>query len=103
MFTRLLPFHRVNPGHYEDSWVVEHVAVFPRFQGRGVVAALLREILERGRERGFGRCELNMLTGNAQALQAYRKAGFSIVEETSDEEFLRIFATPGMQRLCREL
>ena len=103
MFTRLLPFHRVNPGHHEDSWVVEHVAVFPRFQGRGVAAALLHEILARGRERGFGRCELNMLTGNTQAMRTYRRAGFSVVEETSDEEFMSIFATPGMQRLCREL
>ncbi|MEW6554324.1 MAG: GNAT family N-acetyltransferase [Actinomycetota bacterium] len=103
MFARLQPFHRVNPKHYEDSWVVEHVAVFPEFRGRGIVCDLLREILERGRERGFASAELNMLIGNTPALGAYEKAGFFIVEENTDEEFMGIFGSPGMARLYMQL
>jgi GNAT superfamily N-acetyltransferase len=103
MDERMQPFHRVNPKHYEDSWVVEHVAVFPDFRGRGVIGDLLREILDRGRELGYGSAELNMLIGNTPAMRAYDKAGFFIVEENTDEEFMRIFGSPGMSRLYMEL
>jgi translation initiation factor 4G len=103
MFERLQPFNRVNPRHYEDTWVIEHVAVFPEFRGRGMVSALLLEILEQGRERGFKSAELNMLIGNTPAQRAYEKAGFVIVEENTDEEFMRIFGSPGMARLYMQL
>lgn len=99
MYRRMLPFHRVNPRHSEDSWVVENVAVFPEFRRLGIVSSLLEEILRRGRERAYGHAELNMLIGNEPALGAYSKAGFVIVEEKTDEEFMRIFGTPGMVRL----
>ncbi len=102
-YERMQPFHRVNPRHYEDSWVVEHVAVFPPYRGRGVISELLREILEKGRELGYRCAELNMLIGNAPAMRAYEKAGFAVVEENTDEEFLEIFGSPGMSRLYMEL
>lgn len=103
MNARMQPFHRVNPKHYDDSWVIEHVAVFPDLRGRGVITSLLQEILAKGRELGYGCAELNMLSGNAPALAAYHKAGFIIVEENGDEEFMRMFASPGMLRLYMEL
>lgn len=103
MNARMQPFHRVNPVHYEDSWVIEHVAVFSEFRGRGIVTTLLRDILDRGREREYGCSELNMLIGNTPARRAYEKAGFIAVEEHTDEEFMRIFTTPGMLRMYREL
>jgi len=100
---RMQPFYRVYPGHYEDSWVVEHVAVFPSFRRRGLVTALLEEILRKGRERGYARAELNMFIGNEPARRAYEKAGFVAVEERTDDEFMRIFKSPGMLRMYREL
>lgn len=100
---RMQPFYRVNPGHYHDSWVVEHVAVFPEFRRRGVVTALLGRILREGRERGYACAELNMLIGNEPARWAYEKAGFVVVEEKTDDEFMRIFNCPGMLRMYREL
>jgi GNAT superfamily N-acetyltransferase len=103
MFERLQPFHRVNPKHYEDSWVVEHVAVFPDFRGKGIISALLQEILDRGRERGYRSAELNMLIGNTPAQRAYEKAGFVIVEENTDDEFMQIFGSPGMARLYMQM
>ncbi|MBN2025664.1 MAG: GNAT family N-acetyltransferase [Actinobacteria bacterium] len=99
MYARMLPFHRVNPKHYEDSWVIEHVAVFPDFRGRGIITSLLEEILQRGREAGYDHAELNMLMGNTPARGAYEKTGFVIVEENTDEEFMQLFNTPGMVRL----
>jgi len=103
MYERMLPFHRVNPKHYEDSWVVEHVAVFADFRGQGVITALLGEILEKGRRSGYRCAELNMLIGNTPAQGAYEKVGFVIVEENFDDEFMKIFASPGMARLYMEL
>jgi GNAT superfamily N-acetyltransferase len=103
MNARMQPFHRVNPRHYEDSWVIEHVAVFPEFRGRGVITALLQEILARGRELGYGSAELNMLIGNVPARSAYEKAGFFVVEENTDDEFMALFKSPGMVRMYMEL
>lgn len=103
MYERMRPFHRVNPRHYEDSWVIEHVGVFPQYRGRGVISALLQEILERGRGLGYERAELNMLIGNEPAQGAYEKAGFTIVEENTDPEFEEIFGSPGMVRMLMEL
>jgi GNAT superfamily N-acetyltransferase len=103
MNARMQPFHRVNPAHYQDSWVIEHVAVFPDFRGQGVITALLREILERGRELGYACAELNMLIGNTPAIRAYEKAGFFVVEENTDEEFMNTFGSPGMSRLYKDL
>jgi ribosomal protein S18 acetylase RimI-like enzyme len=103
MYARMQPFHRVNPKHYEDSWVIEHVAVFPEFRGQRVISALLQQILDRGRERGYRSAELNMLIGNTPAQGAYEKAGFIIVEENTDDEFMQIFGSPGMARLYMQL
>lgn len=103
MYARMQPFHRVNPRHYEDSWVIEHVAVFPDYRGGGVITSLLEEILQRGREAGYDHAELNMLIGNTPARRAYEKAGFVIVEENTDEEFMSLFNTPGMFRLYMRL
>jgi ribosomal protein S18 acetylase RimI-like enzyme len=103
MYERMRPFHRVNPRHYEDSWVIEHVGVFPQYRGRGVISSLLQEILERGRGHGYKRAEINMLIGNEPAQGAYEKAGFAIVEENTDPEFEAIFGSPGMVRMLIEL
>lgn len=103
MYERMLPFHRVNPEHYEDSWVIEHVAVFPDYRGQGIITSLLEEVLRRGREAGYDHAELNMLIGNTPARRAYEKAGFVIVEENTDEEFMKLFNTPGMARLYQRL
>ena len=103
MYERMRPFHRVNPKHYEDSWVIEHVAVFPDYRGRGIITSLLEEILRRGREADYDHAELNMLIGNTPARRAYEKAGFVIVEENTDEEFMGLFNAPGMARLYLRL
>lgn len=103
MYARMQPFYRVNPGHYKDSWVVEHVAIFPEYRRRGVVTTLLEEILRLGGERGYGCAELNMLIGNEPARRAYERAGFVAAEEKTDDEFMRIFNCPGMLRMYREL
>ncbi|MDY6796437.1 MAG: GNAT family N-acetyltransferase [Actinomycetota bacterium] len=103
MAKRLEPLMRVYPVHGHDIWVVENVAVFPRFRRKGLLDSLLDRILQKGRDRGFKRAELRMLIGNIPAQKAYEKAGFRIVEEFVDTEFEEIFGCPGMARMVVDL
>jgi GNAT superfamily N-acetyltransferase len=100
---RMQPFYRVNPKHPEDAWVLEAVAVFPPYRGNGLIQGLLREILEIGKRRGYRHAELRMFIGNEPARRAYEKAGFIAAEERVDPEFEKIFASPGMVRMVKEL
>jgi ribosomal protein S18 acetylase RimI-like enzyme len=99
----LQPYYRVCTPHPQDAWVIEHVAVFPEFRGRGIVTGLLEKILDRGRERGFKHAELDMLIGNTPARRAYEKVGFKVTEEHEDAEFARLFGRPGMLKMTIDL
>ena len=55
---------------------VHDLAVSPRFQRRGVGAALLAAIEAGARERGCCKLTLEVLEGNAGARRAYEHAGF---------------------------
>jgi len=103
MAERLRPFYRVYPTHPEDAWVIENVAVFPAFRRRGLISALLEKVLDRGRRLGYRYAELGMLIGNLPARRAYEKAGMTVVEESTDTEFEKIFGCPGMARMVVKL
>jgi translation initiation factor 4G len=103
MVERLQPFYRVYPSHPDDAWVIENVAVLPDFRRRGVINALLMEVLDKGRQRAYRYAELGMLIGNLPAQRAYEKAGMVVVEEMTDPEFEEIFGSPGMARMVVEL
>jgi ribosomal protein S18 acetylase RimI-like enzyme len=49
---RALTVLSVSPDHVPGAWIVEDVATRPEFRRRGLVDALLEEIMERGRKRG---------------------------------------------------
>jgi len=99
----LQPYYRVCPVHPEDAWIVEHVAVFPEFRGRGIIIDLLEKVLERGRQRGYKYAQLDMLIGNAPAQRAYEKAGFRASDEREDPEFAKIFGAPGILKMSTPL
>ncbi|OFW55713.1 MAG: hypothetical protein A2W01_10345 [Candidatus Solincola sediminis] len=103
MLQALQPYYRVRPDHPEDAWIIEHVAVFPEFRGRGLILDLLEKILERGRERGYKLAQLDMLIGNAPAQRAYEKAGFKASDQREDPEFATLFGAPGMLKMSTPL
>jgi ribosomal protein S18 acetylase RimI-like enzyme len=103
MYDRMQPYFRVNFPHPEDAWIVEHVAVFPKYRGNGVVQLLLDGILKKGLDLGYRHAELGMLIGNTPAQKAYEKAGFVAAEERTDPEFEKLFESPGMVRMVKEL
>jgi ribosomal protein S18 acetylase RimI-like enzyme len=87
----------------DDRWVVEWVALRSRARGKGVAAALLRAVLERGRAAGFRKAQITYLIGNAPARRAYERAGFSAMDEKRDPQFEAIFGAPGTVRMGIDL
>jgi ribosomal protein S18 acetylase RimI-like enzyme len=89
--------------HEPGAWVVEHVATKGDFRRRGLVERLIREMLERGRERGATTADIGVLIGNDPAQRAYEKCGFEVVEEKRDAAFEVAYGSPGARMLRRGL
>ena len=92
-----------HPGPHEGAWILESVATLPEYRGRGLIGALIGEILEEGRRSGFGLAQVSFLIGNIPAERAYQKAGFRIHDEKRHPDFEAVFGCPGTARMLREL
>lgn len=91
------------PDEVEGAWVIDSVATVPEFRRKGIVSKLLEEILEKGREHGFRRAQINMYIGNIPAQRAYQKQGFRVLDEKRHPDFEAEIGSPGMVRLLRDL
>jgi GNAT superfamily N-acetyltransferase len=103
MAERLSPLFKVDPPKADGVWVVENVATFPRFRGRGLINLLLERVLQEGRDRGHNRAQINIMTGNVPAQRAYEKVGFRVDRDYGDPSFEDFFDSPGMTRMLLEL
>jgi ribosomal protein S18 acetylase RimI-like enzyme len=100
---RVAPFLSVVPEHAPNTWIVENVATAPGYRRRGLVDALLVEILARGRERGARVADIGVLIGNDPAQRAYEKAGFAMIGEKRNPELEKTWGTAGVRSLRRAL
>ena len=100
---RYLPWMTCVPDKTEGAWIVESVAARPEHRRKGVVNALLAEILNRGRESGYKRAQIGVLINNTPARRAYEKSGFTFVGEKRDPSFEAVFNTPGITKLLQDL
>lgn len=100
---RALTILNVAPEHVPGAWIVEDVATRPEFRRRGLVDALMQEIMERGRKRGATVSDIAVFTGNDSAQRAYEKSGYVVVEEKRDAAFEAVYKTPGVRTLRRTL
>jgi translation initiation factor 4G len=91
------------PDEVEGAWVVDSVATVPEFRRRGIVSKLLDKILDKGRQQGFPRAQINMYIGNIPAQKAYEKHGFRILDEKRHPSFEAEIGSPGMVRLLLDL
>jgi len=98
---RIAPFLTCVPETAEDAWVVEWVATRPEYRGQGLVHALLRAILQCGRDRRHERAQIGVLIGNTPAQRAYEGAGFRVVDEKRHPDFEAAIGSPGIRRLLR--
>lgn len=52
------------------------LAIHPSFAGKGLGSAMMKEIIEFAKEKGFLRVELSVVVTNEKAIHLYEKAGF---------------------------
>ncbi len=85
------------------DWCVEFVATLPEYRRRGLVDALMSEVLRQGVERGHKLAQITILIGNDAAQRAYEKAGFKVHDERGTKEFEAAIGAPGFRRFLRPL
>jgi translation initiation factor 4G len=100
---RALTILNVAPEHVPGAWIIEDVATRPEFRRRGLVDALMQEIMERGRKRGATVSDIGVFIGNDSAQKAYQKAGYVVVGEKTHPDFEAVYGTPGVRTLRRSL
>lgn len=86
----------------DGAWVIESVATMPEFRRRGLVDALMAEVLEAGRTRGHRIAQLTILIGNIAAQRAYEKAGFRVRDEKRHRDFEAALGAPGFMLMVRD-
>jgi ribosomal protein S18 acetylase RimI-like enzyme len=86
--------------------VIENVATRPEYRRRGLIGALIEEVLGRVEEVLEDGCKLAQITtyiGNDPAQSAYEKSGFRVLDEKRCTEVQKILGVPGFVRLTRKL
>ena len=92
-----------DPGPPGPRWVIENVATRPEMRRRGLVDALLHQLLGHGRERGFDHAQISVFIDNERARRAYVKAGFEPLVEQRSEDWPREIGCPGTEMLLQAL
>lgn len=96
---RVTPFVECLPEKVGRPWIVEWVATLPEYRRRGLVHALLLEMLAEGRGRGHAAAQIMVLIGNVSAERAYERVGFRHRDERRSPAFERLLGTPGIARM----
>jgi len=91
------------PDSVEGAWVIDSVASIQRLRRKGIVSKLLKEIMEKGRKKGFKLAQINIYIGNVAAQRLYEKHGFTVIDEVRDPYFEAQIGSPGMARMLRNL
>src|SRR5688500_10093989 len=92
-----------DPGPPGPRWVIENVATKPAMRRKGLVDALLHQLLGHGRERGFEHAQISVFIENERARRAYVKAGFAPVAEMRSADWERELGSPGTEMLLQPL
>ncbi|MGD8345357.1 MAG: GNAT family N-acetyltransferase [Desulfobacterales bacterium] len=91
------------PDTVQDAWIIDSVATLPAYRRKGIVGRLLTAILEKGRQKGFRRAQINLYIGNQPAQRAYEKYGFEIADQKCHPDFEAEIGSPGMVRMLKNL
>jgi ribosomal protein S18 acetylase RimI-like enzyme len=96
-------FIQEDPGPPGPRWVIENVATKPEARRKGLVDALLHQLLGHGRERGFEYAQISVFLENERARRAYVKAGFEVAAEQRSDDWSREIGCPGIEMLLQPL
>jgi ribosomal protein S18 acetylase RimI-like enzyme len=92
-----------DPGPPGPRWVIENVATKPEMRRRGLVDALLHQLLGHGRERGLEYAQISVFIENERARRAYIKAGFEPLAEQRSDGWEQEIGCPGTEMLLQPL
>lgn len=85
------------------DFAIESVATLPEYRRRGLISALLDEVLRNATERGCKLAQVTTYIGNDPAQSAYEKSGFTVLDEKRCADSEKILGVPGFVRLTRQL
>jgi ribosomal protein S18 acetylase RimI-like enzyme len=91
---RLMTFEEPGYGFVDDSTPEIALAILPDHRGRGMGGALLEEIRDVARSRGYGALSLSVEHGNP-ALRLYERSGFVKLFETEDAWTMKVDLSTG--------
>lgn len=86
-----------------DEYFINNVAVFPKFQGRGVGEFLMSLAKKRAKESGLNSCALTVEIENSRAVSWYQHLGYQIVETVKVERLQRRIGFTGLHRMVKTL
>ena len=81
VFRRSLEMTPLMPRPARDTLYVADLGVAPAMRGRGIGTALLQRHLDRAREEGLRRYELDVSVSNPRGQQLYERFGFRVTRE----------------------
>jgi ribosomal protein S18 acetylase RimI-like enzyme len=103
-YRRVAPiWEACRPPDSEADFTIESVATLPEYQRRGLISALIEEVLSYASQRGCRLAQITTYLGNDAALAAYKKSGFKVLDEKRCAEVEQILRVPGFVRLTRAL
>lgn len=85
------------------DFTIENVATVPQFRRRGLVTALINNMLGSAKQRGCRLAQITTFIDNAAARSAYEKSGFQVRDEKRCTEVQEILGVPGFIRLTHDL
>ncbi len=85
------------------DFAIESVATVPEYRQRGLVRALIGEVLGTARAGGCRLAQIVTYIGNEAAIAAYEKCGFDLRHEKRCRDMENVLQTPGFVRLLRRL
>lgn len=72
----------------QQGYHLEDIYIDSAFRGRGLGEALLREIARKGKARGFGRIDFQVLEWNFAAIEFYKSLGAVLDDEDKHFRFV---------------
>ena len=91
------------PSDAGADFAIESVATLPEYRRRGLIRALLDEMLQDAIRRGCRLAQITTYLGNDAAQSAYEKSGFQVLDKKRCSDLETILGVPGFLRLTRIL
>ena len=76
-------------GHIDNDTPSLAMSVFPKYRGQGIGTALLQQLLLVEKSLGYSKISLSVQKNN-YAVKMYKKAGFLVVAENSEEYIMTV-------------